>query len=51
MKLTQINIEKSTHLKDKPDVNTLGFGKYFTDHMFTAKYTTQKGWFDAGIRP
>lgn len=51
MKMIPITIEKSTHLKAKPDVNTLGFGKYFTDHMLTAKFTTQKGWFDAGIRP
>lgn len=51
MKTTPITIEKNTHLKVKPDFNELGFGKYFTDHMFTVKYTTQKGWHDAHVGP
>jgi branched-chain amino acid aminotransferase len=51
MKMTPITIEKSTQLKVKPDVNSLGFGKYFTDHMFTAKFTSKKGWHDAHVGP
>ena len=28
----EIKIEKAASLKEKPDQNNLGFGKYFTDH-------------------
>ncbi|MDX9823214.1 MAG: branched-chain amino acid aminotransferase [Syntrophales bacterium] len=38
--------------KTKPaDESKLGFGKIFTDHMFTLKYTADKGWHDATIGP
>ncbi len=37
--------------KTKPDYNNLGFGKYFTDHMFLMNYTEGKGWHDARIVP
>lgn len=47
----KITIEKNTQFKTKPDINTLGFGKYFTDHMFTVKYTSKKGWHDAHVGP
>jgi len=30
---------------------TLGFGKIFTDHFFTMKYTAGRGWYDAQIEP
>lgn len=30
------------------DTSKLGFGQYFTDHMFTANYHTDKGWYDVG---
>lgn len=29
----------------------LGFGKYFTDRMFTARYVEGKGWHDAKVGP
>lgn len=35
----------------KPDANNLGFGQYFSDHMFIAKYTDDKGWHDFKIMP
>ncbi len=39
-------------LKQKPAFdNKLGFGKYFTDYMFTMKYTKEEGWHDAKIEP
>lgn len=39
-------------LKEKPAPGTaLGFGHYFTDYMFTMKYTAEKGWHDAKIEP
>jgi branched-chain amino acid aminotransferase len=28
-----------------------GFGRHFTDHMVTAKYTEGRGWHDAELRP
>lgn len=46
-----IRIERAEALKEKPDMNNLGFGKYFTDHMFILDYTEGKGWHDARIVP
>jgi branched-chain amino acid aminotransferase len=28
-----------------------GFGRYFTDHMVTIKYSAGRGWYDAELRP
>lgn len=47
----QIRVEKTAAPKTKPDYNNLGFGKYFTDHMFVMNYTEGKGWYDARIVP
>ena len=47
----KIKIEKAKVLKQKPDFNNLGFGKYFTDHMFVMDYTVEKGWHNAKIVP
>ena len=39
-------------MKTKPtDESKLGFGKIFTDHMFTMKYKEGQGWHDAVIEP
>lgn len=46
-----ISITKTTTPKQKPDQNDLGFGQYFTDHMFVMDYTEGKGWHDARIEP
>lgn len=46
-----IKIEKAKILKEKPDQNTLGFGSYFTDHMFIMEFDEGKGWHDARIVP
>lgn len=46
-----IKVTKSHNLKVKPDETTLGFGKYFTDHMFLMDYTEGVGWHDARIVP
>lgn len=35
--------------KEKPSFDALGFGKYFTDHMFKMTYTQGQGWHDAEI--
>lgn len=47
----QITIEKTKNPKQKPDVNNLGFGIHFTDHMFTMDYTEGIGWHDPRITP
>ena len=41
----------SEKLKDKPDQNNLGFGSFFTDHMFLMKWDRENGWHDAEICP
>ncbi len=46
-----ISITKTANPKQKPDKNNLGFGQYFTDHMFIMDYTEGKGWHDARIVP
>ncbi|MBR5730451.1 MAG: branched chain amino acid aminotransferase, partial [Firmicutes bacterium] len=46
-----IKIIKTANPKEKPDDSVLGFGKYFTDHMFVMDYTPDKGWHDARIVP
>ncbi|HIP40295.1 MAG TPA: branched-chain amino acid aminotransferase [Desulfocapsa sulfexigens] len=37
--------------KDKPDQSNLGFGNFFTDHMFLMKWDRENGWYDAEICP
>ena len=46
-----IKVVKTKTPKEKPDFNNLGFGKYFTDHMFIMDYSDGKGWHDARIVP
>ena len=46
-----IRIEKTTNPAQTPDSAKLGFGKYFTDHMFIMDYSPDKGWHDARIVP
>jgi len=47
----QITVEKTKTPKQKPDQNDLGFGQFFTDHMFIMDYTVGKGWHDPRIVP
>lgn len=47
----EIRFEKNPNPKAKPDGNKLGFGKYFTDHMFICDYDPENGWHDARIIP
>lgn len=46
-----IKIELTKTPKEKPDMNNLGFGNYYTDHMFEMDYTEGIGWHDARIVP
>ncbi|MBE9547093.1 MAG: branched chain amino acid aminotransferase, partial [Proteobacteria bacterium] len=49
LKVTRVATEK---MKAKPaDESKLGFGKIFSDHFFTIKYRSEKGWYDAAIEP
>ena len=46
-----IKFIKNPNPKTMPPEDTLGFGKYFTDHMFMMDYTPDKGWHDLRIVP
>lgn len=48
----KITIEEAKTKKAKPQAGTpLGFGKYFTDHMFVREWTIEDGWKDGQIVP
>ncbi|MGZ9585788.1 branched-chain amino acid aminotransferase [Paenibacillus marinisediminis] len=47
----QITVELSTNKKQKPDSEKLGFGKYYTDHMFIMDYDAGEGWHHPRIVP
>ncbi|MEN0058561.1 MAG: branched-chain amino acid aminotransferase [Bdellovibrio sp.] len=48
-----LDIQKTltTHPKALPPSDKLGFGQYFTDHMFVAKFSEDKGWYSSQILP
>ena len=46
-----IKIIKNEFPKEKPESSVLGFGKFFTDHMFIMDWTKENGWQDARIVP
>ena len=46
-----IKIVKTETPKTMVPDNELGFGRYFSDHMFVMDYDTEKGWHDARIVP
>ncbi len=46
----EIKVTKTTQPKEIP-TKDLGFGKIFTDHMFIAEYSRDKGWYNARIEP
>jgi branched-chain amino acid aminotransferase len=48
---SSIRITMTSNPKEKPNSDNLGFGKYFTDHMFIMNYTEGKGWHDPEIIP
>ena len=47
----EVELEKAAELKEKPAVENLGFGQYFTDHMFMMEWTREQGWHNARICP
>ena len=50
--MQEITIERTQHPKQKPtDQTRLGFGNYYSDHMFLMNYDEGKGWHDPRIVP
>jgi branched-chain amino acid aminotransferase len=50
--MQKITIERTQTPKQKPeDQSKLGFGNYFTDHMFLMNYDLGQGWHDPRIVP
>ena len=47
----EFTITRTTTPKAKPDETKLGFGKYYTDHMFIMEYDEGQGWHDGRIVP
>ena len=48
----KIEIIEASQKREKPDWSSdLGFGKIFTDHMFTMDWTAEQGWCNAKIEP
>lgn len=51
MQKITIPVQKTTHAKAKPNSKDLGFGRFFTDHMFLVNYSTAKGWYNPRVVP
>lgn len=49
--MLDITTQLTTNPKEKPASDVLGFGHYFTDHMFILDYTEGIGWHDGRIVP
>jgi len=49
--MTKIPITKAKTLKPHPDESKLGFGLFFTDHVFNMDYHPDKGWHNPRIEP
>jgi branched-chain amino acid aminotransferase len=46
-----IALRKAATLKPKPPEDALGFGRYFTDHVFVMDFAPDRGWHDPRIVP
>lgn len=50
--MQEIKVERTKNPKQKPqDQSKLGFGQYYTDHMFLMDYDEGQGWHDPRIVP
>ena len=47
----EIKIIETENPKTMPPENELGFGTFFSDHMFVMDYEAGRGWYDARIVP
>ncbi|XP_028669489.1 branched-chain-amino-acid aminotransferase, mitochondrial [Erpetoichthys calabaricus] len=50
-KASDLVVEKCCRPNPKPDVKSLVFGKYFSDHMLVVRWNTEKGWTRPEIKP
>lgn len=48
---SKISVEKTTHPKTHPPEDNLGFGRYFSDHMFITEFAEPTGWGAARVAP
>ncbi|MFN8792060.1 MAG: branched-chain amino acid aminotransferase [Bdellovibrionales bacterium] len=46
-----IRIDQAPTLKPLPAEDSLGFGKHFSDHLFSARYSSTRGWHDLQVGP
>lgn len=51
MEIRTLPLPDDKKKKKFQDESSLGFGKHFTDRMFLAEWTEEKGWFNAQIKP
>lgn len=49
--MVSIEIQHAQHLQKLPDSSQLGFGRFFTDHMFMMNFNREQGWHKARIVP
>lgn len=49
--MLNIKITRTITPKEKPSEDQLGFGQFFSDHMFLMDYNVGQGWHDARIVP
>lgn len=47
----EITIKRADKLKNHPEDSALGFGTFFTDHMFNMDYNQEEGWHNPRIEP
>ncbi len=47
----KIEISKTTAPRKKPPEAELGFGRFFSDHLFSVDFTAERGWFDPRVQP
>lgn len=47
----KIRVIRSPHPSTFPSVPELGFGRYFSDHMFVMNYAPEQGWHSPRIEP
>ncbi|MDZ4663066.1 MAG: branched-chain amino acid aminotransferase [Pseudomonadota bacterium] len=49
--MSPLSISKTKSFKNKPSARDLGFGKYFSDHMFQVNYSEGRSWHSPRITP
>ncbi len=49
----EVDLHKAAadQVRERPDMNNLGFGNWFADHMFVMRWDRQQGWHAARIQP